>query len=185
MVTNPHKWLLTNFDCSAYFVRDVAALKQTFSTSPDYLRTAQDDKVANFRDWGIPLGRRFRALKLWFVLRSYGAEGLRALIRRHLALGHELASWVDAEPNFERLAEAPLALVCLRHVPPALAGDEVALAAHNAQLMERVNATGRVKLTHTTLGGQYAIRVAIGAFRTERRHVEEVWGLLKGMIDDG
>ena len=184
MVTNPHKWLMTNFDCSAYFVRDVAALKQTFSTSPDYLKTAHDDDVANFRDWGIPLGRRFRALKLWFVLRSYGAERLRAMIRQHIALGHELASWVDAEPGFERLAEAPLALVCLRHVPPALAGDEAALAIHNARLMERVNATGRVKLTHATVGGRYAIRVAIGSFRTERRHVEEVWGLLKTMIDD-
>ena len=179
MVTNPHKWLLTNFDCSAYFVRDVAALKRTFSTSPDYLKTAHDDDVANFRDWGIPLGRRFRALKFWFVLRSYGAEGLRTMIRQHIALGHELASWVDAEPHFERLAEAPLALVCLRHVPPALAGDEAALAAHNARLMEQVNATGRVKLTNATIGGHYAIRVAIGAFRTERRHVEECWRLLR------
>lgn len=181
MVTNPHKWLLTNFDCSAYFVRDTAALRRTFSTSPEYLRTAHDtdSAVVNFRDWGIPLGRRFRALKFWFVLRSYGAEGLRAMIRRHIAWGQELASWVDAAPEFERLAPAPLGLVCLRHVPPPLAGDEAALARHNAALMARVNRSGKVLLTHTTLGGKYAIRVAIGAFRTEQRHVQLVWDLIR------
>jgi aromatic-L-amino-acid decarboxylase len=178
LVTNPHKWLMTHFDCSAYYVRDVEALQRTMRTSPEYLRTAQDQEVANFRDWGIPLGRRFRALKLWFVLRSYGAEELRALLRGHIALGHELASWVDNEPHWERLAPAPLGLVCLRHVPPELAGDEAALAAHNAALMARVNATGEVFLTHTQLGDRYVIRVAIGAWRTERRHVERVWGLL-------
>lgn len=181
LVTNPHKWLLTNFDCSAYFVRDVDALLATFSILPEYLRTRHDVNQAavNFRDWGIPLGRRFRALKLWFVLRSYGAEGIRAMIREHVRLGQDLASWVDAEPDFERLAPAPLALVCLRHVPAALRGDETALAAHNAALLARVNATGRVHLTHTMLSGKYAIRVAIGSFRTERRHVEEVWRLLQ------
>ena len=181
MVTNPHKWLLTNFDCSAYFVRDVNALLQTFSILPEYLRTRHDaDSAAvNFRDWGIPLGRRFRALKLWFVLRSYGAEAIRTMIRGHIQLGHDLAGWVDAEPGFERLAPAPLGLVCLRHVPPALAGDETALAAHNAALIARVNAGGTVHLTHTTLAGKYAIRVAIGSFRTERRHVAEVWRIIR------
>lgn len=181
MVTNPHKWLLTNFDCSAYFVRDVDALLRTFSILPEYLRTRHDadSGAVNFRDWGIPLGRRFRALKLWFVLRSYGAEGLRTMIRRHIQLGHDLARWVDAALEFERLAPAPLALVCLRHVPPGLAGDEAALAVHNAAIMARVNASGKVHLTHTTLAGKYAIRVAIGSFRTERRHVEDVWRLLR------
>ena len=181
MVTNPHKWLLTNFDCSAYFVRDVDALLRTFSSAPEYLRTRfdRDRDAVNFRDWGIPLGRRFRALKLWFVLRSYGAEAIRAMIRAHVALGHELAAWVDADPEFERLAPAPLALVCLRHVPPALQGDEPALTRHNAALLARVNATGKVHLTHTTLAGKFVIRVAIGSFRTERRHVEGVWRILK------
>ena len=181
MATNPHKWLLTNFDCTAYFVRDVNALLQTFSILPEFLRTKHDENSAavNFRDWGIPLGRRFRALKLWFVLRSYGAEAIREMIRGHIALGKELAGWVEAEPEFELLAPAPLALVCLRHVPPALRSDEPALAKHNAALLARVNASGKVHLTHTTLAGKYAIRVAIGAFRTERRHVEEVWALIQ------
>ncbi|HET9134452.1 MAG TPA: pyridoxal-dependent decarboxylase [Gemmatimonadales bacterium] len=178
-VTNPHKWLMVNFDCSAYYVRDVEALLATCSILPEYLRTAYDADVVNYRDWGIPLGRRFRALKLWFVLRSYGAEGLRAMIRRHIALGHELASWVDAAPEWERLAPTPLGLVCLRHVPPQLAGDEAALAAHNAALLARVNAHGDVFLTHTMLGDRYAIRVAIGQFRTERRHVEAAWRRLQ------
>jgi aromatic-L-amino-acid decarboxylase len=181
MVTNPHKWLLTNFDCSAYFVRDVDALLNTFSVTPEFLRTRHDDDSAavNFRDWGIPLGRRFRALKLWFVLRRYGAEPLRRMIREHIALGRDLATQVEAEPGFQLLAPAPLGLVCLRHVPPALANDEPALAAHNAALLAGVNAGGSVHLTHTMLAGKYAIRVAIGSFRTERRHVAEVWQLIR------
>ena len=178
-VTNPHKWMMTNFDCTAYFVRDVDALLRTFSVSPEYLRTRHDSDVVNYRDWGIPLGRRFRALKLWFVLRSYGVDGLQAMIRTHIAFGQELSRWVDAAPEWERLAPSPLALVCLRHVPPSLAGDEPALAAHNAALLERVNASGEVFLTHTLLGGKYTIRVAIGAWRTERRNLETVWALLR------
>jgi aromatic-L-amino-acid decarboxylase len=179
MVTNPHKWLMTNFDCSCYFVRDVPALLNTFSTAPAYLRTQHDADVVNYRDWGIPLGRRFRALKLWFVLRHYGADALRTMIRRHIAMGHELAGWVDASPEWQRLAPAPLGLVVVRHVPPALAGNEEALAAHNAAIVARVNASGTVLVTQTTLGGRYAIRVAIGAFRTEARHVREVWEMLQ------
>ncbi|HEY8062084.1 MAG TPA: pyridoxal-dependent decarboxylase, partial [Gemmatimonadales bacterium] len=184
MVTNPHKWLLTTFDCSAYFVRDTAALINTFGASLEILRTRHDHDSAavNFRDWGIPLGRRFRALKFWFVLRSYGAQALRTMIRDHVALGHRFARWVDAEPGFERLAPAPLALVCFRHVPLALAGDEAALAHHNAALLARVNATGTVHLTHTTLAGKYAIRVAIGSMRTQARHVEELWGLIREAV---
>lgn len=178
-VTNPHKWLMTNFDCTAYFVRDVDALLRTFAANPEYLKTRHDADVVNYRDWGIPLGRRFRALKFWFVLRSYGVEGLQAMIRDHLAMAREFAQWADDAPGWERLAPVPLGLVCVRHVPHALAGDEKALAAHNAALMERVNASGTVYLTHTSLGGKYAIRMAIGAWRTERRHVAEAWRLLR------
>ncbi len=174
-VTNPHKWMMTSFDCSAHFVKDAALLQQVFSTHPEYLRTAHDPEVVNFRDWGIPLGRRFRALKLWFVLRSYGAEGLRTIYRRHLTMARQFASWVVDAPDWELLAPAPLGLVCCRHVPPALRDDAAALDRHNAELLARVNARGASFLTHTTLGGRYTIRVAIGALRTEERHVEALW----------
>lgn len=178
-VTNPHKWLMTSFDCSAYFVRDVPLQIRTFTANPEYLRTARDGEVVNYRDWGIALGRRFRALKLWFVLRSYGREGLQALVQQHLDLAGEFASWVEAAAEWEFVAPPSLGLVCFRHVPPALAGNEPALARHNAALLARVNAAGRVFLTHTLLGERYANRMAIGAFRTERRHVEEAWTLLQ------
>jgi aromatic-L-amino-acid decarboxylase len=178
LVTNPHKWMLVNFDCSAYYVRDVDALLRTCRTTPEYLRTAHDAEVVNYRDWGIPLGRRFRALKLWFVLRSYGASGLQAVVREHIRLGTLFADWVDREPGFERMAPSPLGLVCFRHRPAGLA-DGPALDRHNADLLARVNAGGRVFLTHTTLGGQYAIRMAIGQRTTEERHVRQAWEAVK------
>jgi aromatic-L-amino-acid/L-tryptophan decarboxylase len=177
IVLNPHKWLLTNFDCTAYYVRDRDALLSTFSLTPEYLRTAHDEQVVNYRDWGIQLGRRFRALKLWFVIRSYGIEGLRAIIRRHVALAGELAAWVDAAPDFERMAPVPFGLVCFRHRPPGVAEEE--LDRLNERLLAAVNATGRVFMTHTRLGGRYAIRLVIGQRATERRHVEEAWGLIR------
>jgi aromatic-L-amino-acid/L-tryptophan decarboxylase len=176
-VFNPHKWLLVNFDCSAYFVRDREALLQTFRVTPEYLRTAQDPDVVNFRDWGIQLGRRFRALKLWFVIRSYGVDGLRALIRRHVGLAQELARWVEADPDFELMAPVPFGLVCFRYRPDGVSdmdGDDL-----NRRLLARVNATRRVHLTHTQLGGRYVIRMAIGQRETERQHVQEAWGLIR------
>ena len=176
-VFNPHKWLLVNFDCSAYFVRDREALLQTFRVTPEYLRTAQDPDVVNFRDWGIQLGRRFRALKLWFVIRSYGVDGLRAMIRRHVELAQELAGWVQADPNFELMAPVPFGLVCLRHCPEGLA-DDTELDELNQKLLARVNATRRVHLTHTRLGGRYVIRVAVGQWQTERANVAEAWRLI-------
>ncbi|HEU5170318.1 MAG TPA: pyridoxal-dependent decarboxylase [Gemmatimonadales bacterium] len=179
MFFNPHKWLLTNFDCSAYFVRDVDALLHAFAVTPEYLRTAHDAEVVNYRDWGIQLGRRFRALKLWFVLRSYGVEGLREMIRGHVALAREFAGWVAAEPDFELLAPAPVGLVCFRHRPAAVAADERALEAHNRALLARVNASGRVFLTHTSLDGRFTIRLAVGQRCTGREHVEEAWRLVK------
>jgi aromatic-L-amino-acid decarboxylase len=177
LVLNPHKWLLTNFDCSAYYVRDPGALIATFQASPEYLRTAHDFEVVNFRDWGIQLGRRFRALKLWFVLRSYGVEGLQAMIRRHVALARELEGWIGDDPAFELMAPVPLGLVCFRHRRAGL--DDAELDELNARLLARVNASGRVFLTHTRLGGRYAIRLVVGQRMTDRRHVEEAWRLLR------
>lgn len=182
-VTNPHKWLMTSFDCSAYFVRDVDRLLTTCSANPEYLRTAHDAEVVNFRDWGIPLGRRFRALKLWFVLRMHGAVALREMIADHIAWARELAGWIDAAPDWERLAPVPFGLVCFRHVPTHLAGDEAALADHNAALLARVNGGGDLFLTHTMLGPRYAIRMAIGAFRTEPHHVAHAWDRLRELAD--
>jgi aromatic-L-amino-acid decarboxylase len=178
-VFNPHKWMLVNFHCSAYFVRDRDTLLRTFQVTPEYLRTTEDREVVNFRDWGIQLGRRFRALKLWFVIRSYGLEGLRELVRKHVRLARELAGWIEAAPGFELMAPVPLGLVCFRHRPAGMDMDDPRLDDLNAALLARVNGTRRVHLTHTRLGGRYVIRVAIGQRQTERAHVDEVWRLIQ------
>jgi aromatic-L-amino-acid/L-tryptophan decarboxylase len=178
LVFNPHKCLLTNFDCSAYFVRDVEILLRTFRATPEYLRTPHDAAVVNFRDWGVPLGRRFRALKLWFVIRSYGVEGLRAMIRRHVALAEAFAGWVQAEPGFEVVAPVPLGLVCFRYCPPGVADDDPSVDEMNAALLAAVNAHRRVHLTHTRLGGRYVLRLVVGQWQTEREHVAEAWRLV-------
>ena len=169
--TNPHKWLLTNFDCDAFYVADRAALIGAMSILPEYLRNAATESgaVLDYRDWQVPLGRRFRALKLWAVIRWYGAEGLQAHVRKHVALAQEFASWVAADERFELVAPHPLSLVTFR----LRAGDEATL-----ELMRRVNATGQVYLSHTAVGGRAALRLAIGAVLTERRHVQDAWRLL-------
>jgi aromatic-L-amino-acid decarboxylase len=175
IVMNPHKWLLVNFDCSAYFVRDPDALLRSFSTAPEYLKTKYDAEVVNYRDWGIPLGRRFRALKLWFVIRSYGVEALRAMIREHVRLGQLFADWVEADPAFELLAPAPIALVCFRYRPPGRSSSEAELNDLNRALLERINAAGDVFLTHTVLGGRFTIRLALGHLSTTEAVVRHVW----------
>jgi aromatic-L-amino-acid/L-tryptophan decarboxylase len=183
LVMNPHKWMLVNFDCSAYFVRDTPALLRTFQVTPEYLRTEADAEVVNFRDWGIQLGRRFRALKLWFVIRSYGITGLQALIRKHISLAHTLAGWIEASPDFELMAPVPFGLVCFRYNPHRRDGDETDRI--NAAILSRVNATRRVHLTHTRLGGRYVIRIVVGQRQTEREHVEEVWRSVQQAAREG
>ncbi len=169
---NPHKWLFTNFDCNAFFVADRAALINALSISPEYLRNAATESgaVIDYRDWQIPLGRRFRALKLWFVIRHYGVAGLQHHIRQHVALAQEFAAWVAADSNFELVVTAPLNLVCFRHV----GGDAV-----NQALLERLNATGALYLTHTRLADQLVLRMSIGQAKTKRRHVLQAWALIK------
>jgi aromatic-L-amino-acid decarboxylase len=179
LVFNPHKWMGVGFDYSAYYVRDPQHLIRVMSTNPSYLRTAQDGAVKNYRDWHIPLGRRFRALKLWFYLLDVGVEGLQARIRRDLANAQWLREQVDAAPGWERLAPVPLQTVCLRHVPEALRGDEAALTRHNLELARRVNESGAAYLTPSQLKGRQMIRVSIGAEPTERRHVEALWAALE------
>jgi aromatic-L-amino-acid decarboxylase len=179
LVFNPHKWMGVGFDFSAYYVRDPQHLIRVMSTNPSYLRTAQDGAVKNYRDWHIPLGRRFRALKLWFYLLDVGVEGLQSRIRRDLANAQWLRAQVDAAPGWQRLAPVPLQTVCLRHVPETLRADEPALTRHNLAIARRVNDSGAAYLTPSLLKGRHMIRVSIGAEATERRHVEAVWEVLQ------
>jgi aromatic-L-amino-acid decarboxylase len=176
-VTNPHKWLFTPMDCSVLFTRHVDTLKQAFSLVPEYLKTT-DDKVNNYMDWGVQLGRRFRALKLWFVIRSFGIEGMIGILREHCRLAREFASWVDADPDFERLAPVPFSVVCFRYHPKGIA-DEGKLEHMNAQIIDRINTTGEAFLSHTKLNGRYTIRLAIGNIATAEKHVARVWELVK------
>jgi aromatic-L-amino-acid decarboxylase len=182
IVVNPHKWLWTPVDASLLLSRRLAVIRDAFSLVPEYLRTVDsigDGTERNFNEYTPQLGRRFRALKLWILLRWFGLDGLRARIRQHLALAAELAEWIDAAPEWERLAPVPFSTVCFRHVPPALAGDAEAVDAHNAAVMDAVNRSGEVFLSHTRLRDRFTIRLAIGNLRTERRHVERAWELLR------
>lgn len=165
---NPHKWMLTNFDCSCFWVADRAALVRTLSVLPEYLRNqaTESGAVLDYRDWQIPLGRRFRALKLWFVIRHYGVEGLRRQVRRHVAIAQELARTIAADPRFELVVPPPLNLVCFR-----LRGSDDL----NRRLLERLNASGRLFLTHTVLGGRYTLRLCVGQAATDERHVRSAW----------
>lgn len=178
LVVNPHKWTGVGFDFSAFYVRDPVHLIRVMSTNPSYLQTDRDREVKNYRDWGIPLGRRFRALKLWFVLREQGVEGLQARLRRDLENARWLASRVDEDPEWERVAPVPLQTVCLRHRPPGASREED-LTVHNLAIAAEVNRSGRAYLTPSVLKGRQILRVSIGAEATERRHVEEIWNLLR------
>jgi len=170
LVVNPHKWLFTPVDLSVLFTRRPEILRRAFSLVPEYLRTAEDSRVVNYMDYGVPLGHRFRALKLWFVLRYYGREGIAQIIRSHIAWAQELAQQVDADAHFERTAPTPLSTVCFR----LKRTDE-----ENQALLDRVNATGEVFLSHTVLNGRHTLRLAIGNIGTTRAHVQRAWELVK------
>ncbi|MEO8369364.1 MAG: pyridoxal-dependent decarboxylase [Candidatus Solibacter sp.] len=177
VVLNPHKWLGTAFDCSLYYVRDPEHLIRVMSTSPSYLRTAADDKVKNLRDWGLPLGRRFRALKLWFLIREQGVAGLQARLRRDLENAQWLLARIQQTPGWRVLAPVPLQTLCVRHEPAALSGD--ALDAHTQAWCERINRSGSAYLTPAMLDGRWMVRVSIGTLLTERPHVEALWELMQ------
>jgi aromatic-L-amino-acid/L-tryptophan decarboxylase len=190
IVVNPHKWLFTPIDCSAFYVRDPAILQRAFSVVPEYLRSREGD-VTNYMDWGVQLGRRFRALKLWMVIRHFGQEGLAARIREHVRLAHHLARCIDADPDFERLAPTPLSTLCFRARPAHLAvrlkdagPDESRkiegyLDQLNEAIIEAVNATGEAFFSHTRLNGRYTIRMAIGNIRTSEDQVMRAWELVR------
>jgi aromatic-L-amino-acid/L-tryptophan decarboxylase len=173
MVTNPHKWLFTPMDCSAFYTSRPDVLRRAFSLIPDYLATADDPRAVNLMDYGVALGRRFRALKLWFVLRTYGREGIARIIREQVALAQELAAWVDADERFERTAPTPLSVICFRYKG---SDDE------NRRIQEKVNETGEIFMSGTKLNGRFTLRLAIGNVATGRRHVERAWELVRGAI---
>ncbi len=177
LVLNAHKWLGAAFDCSLYYVRDPQHLMRVMSTNPSYLQTAVDQQVKNLRDWGIPLGRRFRALKLWFLIREQGVEALQTRLRRDLANAQWLAAQVQEGKDWRVLAPAVLQTVCTRHEPPGLEGE--ALDKHTLDWCERVNASGEAYLTPAILDGRWMVRVSIGGLTTERQHVEALWELMK------
>jgi aromatic-L-amino-acid/L-tryptophan decarboxylase len=170
VVLNPHKWLFTPMDLSVLFCRRMDVLRSAFSLVPDFLKTAEGEAgVRNLMDTGIQLGRRFRSLKLWMVMRDFGAEGLRAVYREHLRLARLFASWVDADPRFERVAPVPFSVVCFRLRGPDRLSE---------QLMEQVNATGEIYLSHTRLDGRFVIRLAIGHYRTSEKHIVRAWEIV-------
>jgi aromatic-L-amino-acid decarboxylase len=179
LVVNPHKWLFTPFDLSVLFTRRMDVLREAFSLVPEYLKTSEATSVKNLMDTGIQLGRRFRALKLWAIMRYFGAEGLQARLRHHCDLATLLAGWIDADPDFTRVAPVPFSVVCFRATPRALAGDAPAFDALNERMLERVNKSGEVFLSHTKLDGRYVIRLAIGHLKTEEKHVRRAWELLQ------
>jgi aromatic-L-amino-acid decarboxylase len=178
-VFNPHKWLFTNFDCSAFFVKDPAALIKVFSIDPEYLKTGRDSEVTNYRDWGIQLGRRFRALKLWFVIRYYGVDGLRDRLRAHLKIAQEFRSWIEADPDFEILAPVHVNTVCFRFHPGRGKESERELEALNREIMDRINASGKMYITHTRLSGRFCLRLSIGQTYTTRDNVTKAWETIR------
>jgi aromatic-L-amino-acid decarboxylase len=178
IVVNPHKWLFTPFDLSVLYCRDLGGLKNAFSLVPEYLKTSEESSVKNGMDYGIQLGRRFRALKLWFVIRYFGREGMIARLREHCRLANLFGSWVEASPDFEMMAPVPFALVCFRACP---AGIED-LDALNERMMNDINASGDAYLSHTKLNGRFTLRLSVGSIRVEQRHLGKIWRLLNEKI---
>jgi aromatic-L-amino-acid decarboxylase len=179
LVVNPHKWLFTPFDLSAFYCRRMDVVRAAFALTPEYLRTIERERSRNLMDTGVQLGRRFRALKLWMILRSFGARAIRHHLSEHMRLATQLASWIDAHPDFERLAPVPFSVVCFRWRPANRSMSDEALDAANERLINAVNDTGDVFLSHTRLHGRLALRIAIGHLQTEERHVRRAWELLQ------
>ncbi|MFC2117984.1 pyridoxal phosphate-dependent decarboxylase family protein [Bacteroidota bacterium] len=177
-VFNPHKWLFTNFDCSAYFVKDKELLIRTFEILPEYLKTSTGKKVNDYCDWGIQLGRRFRALKLWFVLRNFGVEGIQNKLRFHISLSKEFRNFIDNDKEFELITEPSVNVVCFHFIPPEISDIEK-INLINETLLEEINKSGEVFLSHTKLNGVYTIRMVIGQTNVERKHIVNAWELIK------
>jgi len=179
LVFNPHKWMFTNFDCSAYFVKNPEHLIKTFEILPEYLKTRTRGKVNDYRDWGVPLGRRFRAMKLWSVIRMYGVEGLREKIRYHIKLAAQLSEMISQEDDFEILAPVIINVVCFRFRPARLNEEE--LNKTNEELNHRLNDTGKIYLSHTVINGIYTLRMVTGQTNVKMEHVKKAWDLIRNM----
>ena len=177
LVINPHKWMFTPMDLSVYFTRKPEILKRAFSLSAEYLKTNQDNEVENLMDYGIQLGRRFRSLKLWFIIRYFGVDGLAERIKTHIELAQEFVEWVDDEKDFERMAPVPFSTICFRFNPGNLSEDK--LNKWNEDLLEKINQSEKIFLSHTKLNGKFTIRLTIGSIRHERRHIVDAWKLIK------
>jgi aromatic-L-amino-acid decarboxylase len=177
IVINPHKWLFTPIDCSVLFVRDPSSLRRAFSLTPEYLETDERETARNLMDYGAALGRRFRALKLWFVMRYFGRAGIQERLREHVAMAREAASWIDSAPDWERMAPVPFSTVVFRYAPDGVDSQQV--DGLNRQIMDAVNETGEAFLSHTVLEGRFCLRIALGNLRTTRDHVLRTWQLLQ------
>jgi aromatic-L-amino-acid/L-tryptophan decarboxylase len=176
-VFNPHKWMFTNFDCTAYFVKDAGTLIKTFEILPEYLKTRTRGKVNDYRDWGVPLGRRFRALKLWSVIRTNGVDGLREKVRNHISYAASLADMIKKESDFEILAPVVISVVCFRFKPAGY--SEEAINNINERLNHQLNDTGKIYLSHTVLNGKYTLRMVTAQTNVTMEHVEKAWALIK------
>ena len=181
IVSNPHKWLFVPIDFSVLFIQKPDVLKRAFSLVPEYLKTNEDSQVENFMDFGIQLGRRFRSLKLWFVIRYFGVEGLQERIREHIRIAHQFAKWIDQSEDFEKLAPTPFSTVCFRAKPKNI-NDEEKINEFNERLINEINSTGELFLSHTKLNGKFTLRLVISGIRQEERHAEDAWKLIRNIF---
>ena len=176
MVVNPHKWMFVPVDCSILYVKEPDILKRAFSLEPEYLKTNVDSEVTNYNDYGVQLGRRFRSLKLWFVIKYFGAEGLAEIIKRNIGTAQKFKQLVQADPEFELMAPVPFSTICFRYKPTGYFGD---LNELNSNLMDEINKTGRIFLSHTKLNENFVIRLVVSGIRTEEKHVLEAWEIIQ------
>lgn len=190
LVVNPHKWIFVPVDLSLFYTRKPDVLKQAFSLVPEYLKTAEDNSVENLMDYGIQLGRRFRALKLWFVIRYFGVNGLTERLREHIRIGQLFANWIDDHPDFERMAPAPFSTVCFRANPAPMNSERMIVRGTpigewlNEQLFQKINDTGKLFLSHTKINGKFVLRLSVSGIRTEERHVKDAWELIQRTLKE-
>jgi len=190
LVVNPHKWMFVPVDLSLFYIRKPDVLKKAFSLVPEYLKTAEDNSVENLMDYGIQLGRRFRALKLWFVIRYFGVNGITERLREHIRIGQLFAGWIDEHQNFERMAPAPFSTVCFRAHPASTNSESMIVQGTpygewlNEQLLQKINETGKLFLSHTKINGKFVLRLSVSGIRTEERHVKDAWNLIQRTLKE-